>query len=155
MQDRSVSTEDDATWWETMASVSMCHSVHLDNAHLHITDIHISYILIHRGVPYKKFPLTISFTGVTSAKYHLQVNRLRKSHKYYNSTTWVGIDTCFFPAHVAIVINISRVWCAIDNCNVCWKEPGVISKPCGGIFLTPFHILKMVCLKNIRIQVKS
>ena len=60
-----------------------------------------------------------------------------------------------------IVINISQVSVAnecdvlMTICNVCWKEPGVISKPCGGIYLTPFPILKIIYLQNIIIQVKT
>ena len=48
---------------------------------------------------------------------------------------------------------IEQAWYANDNRNMCWKEAGVISKPCGGIYLTNFSILKMI--QNIRIQVKT
>ena len=67
---------------------------------------------------------------------------------YYDSTTCVGnvFSSTSYDCHKYLTS-------ANDNGNMCWKEPGVISKPCGGIF--SFPILKMIYLQNIRIQVKA
>ena len=69
---------------------------------------------------------------------------------YYDSTTCVGnvFSSTSYDCHKYLTS-------ANDNGNMCWKDPGVISKTCGGIFLTPFPILKMIYLQNIRIQVKA
>ena len=44
--------------------------------------------------------------------------------------------------------------CANDNCNVL-EMTGLILKLCDGDFITPFPILKMIFLQNIKIQVKT
>ena len=67
-----------------------------------------------------------------------------------------GYSSTSYDCHKYLMSERSEwLWCANDNRNVCWKEPGVISNPCGGIYLTPFPILKMIYLQNIRIQVKT
>ena len=83
-----------------------------------------------------------------------------KTIQYYISTTWLEMIPIFsstsYDCHKYLTNERSeRVWWDKDYRNVCWKEPGVISKPSGGIFLTPFPILKMIYLQNIRIQVKT
>ena len=67
-----------------------------------------------------------------------------------------GFSITSYDCHKYLMSELNeRVRCVNDNHNVCWKRPGVISKPCGGIYLTPFPILKMIYLKNIRIQFKT